>query len=736
MIKRIIYLLCFIPFAVACNPQATSQETIEQEQRQTVEKADISLEDIWMNGRFSAAGIWGMNPMKDGKSFSKIERGQFPSVVQYDFVTGDQLATIYDGTEHQLAFDSYQFNEDESKLFLGAETESIYRRSSKSQFYVYDVATGELTKLADGAKQSFPTFSPDNTKIAYVQENNLYYKDLTTNQTVAVTTNGKWNDVINGQSDWVYEEEFMITQAFAWSPNSEKIAYFSFDESNVKQFSMDYFGELYPEPYDFKYPKAGEQNSIVSTFVYDVPSAKTTEIETNKQADVYFPRMKWMPSNELVVVRMNRHQNKIELLKVNERTGTTSTLLEETNPYYISESVLDEMEFLSDGRFLWTSEQDGFKHVYLYDANGELIRQITSGNYDISTLYGVDEQEGKIYYQAAKQSPLNREVYSQSLNGGEAELLTLEQGWNSAQFTDSFDYFIHTYSNKNQPNIITVKTDEGELVRTLEDNASLKSEWAATGLSEKEFFIVETVDGTELNAWIMKPSYFEEGQEYPLLLFVYGGPGSQTVQNSWGSGNYWWHAYMAEQGYIIASVDNRGTGARGQEFKKMTYQELGKYEVEDQIAAAKHLGSLDYIDEQRIGIWGWSYGGYMSSLALFKASDVFSTAIAVAPVSNWRYYDTIYTERYMRTPQENASGYDDNSPINYVDGLEGNYLLVHGMADDNVHFQNTVDLISALNTAGKQYDLAIYPNKNHGIYGGNTRFHLFEKMTNFIVENL
>ena len=736
MIKRLTYLFCFIALFVACNSQSSPQETIPQEQSQTYTAPDFTLEDIWMNGRFSTSGVWGMNPMKDGQSFSKIERGQYPSIAKYDFATGNKLTTIFDGADHKLAFDSYEFNDDESKLFLGTGTESIYRRSTKSQYYVYDIANDELSKLTDGAKQSFPTFSPDNTKIAYVQQNDLFYKDLVNDNITAVTTNGKWNHIINGQSDWVYEEEFMITKAFAWSPDSEKLSYFSFDESGVKQFSMDYFGELYPEAYDFKYPKAGEDNSIVSTYIYDIASQEKTEIETGNMGDVYFPRMKWTPSNELIVFKMNRHQNEIQLLKASEETGSTTVLLEESNPYYVSEDVLDEMEFLSDGRFLWTSERDGFKHVYLYSSSGEMIRQITDGDYDVTSLYGVDEENNMIFYQAAKESPLNREVYSQPLSGGEATKLTSEDGMNSARFTDSFDYFIHNYSSTTQPTIITVRDRQGNEVRTLEDNEELKKEWSNLDLSEKEFFSFNTVDGQSLNGWMIKPSNFDENKQYPVLMFVYGGPGSQTVLNSWANSNYWWHAYMAEQGYIVASVDNRGTGARGQEFKKMTYQELGKYEVEDQIAAANHLGEMDFIDDSRIGIWGWSYGGYMSSLALFKANDVFSTAIAVAPVTNWRYYDTIYTERYMRTPQENAGGYDDNSPINHVEGLEGDYLLVHGMADDNVHFQNTVDLISALNAAGKQYDLAIYPNKNHGIYGGNTRYHLFEKMTNFILENL
>ena len=730
-------LFCIAIFISSCTPTQHTTQTSQNQSQTLAGEEVITLDDIWSSGKFSASGVWGMNALKDGQSFSKIENDFSPSVVSYSFKTGDKLKTIFDGKKHKLSFSSYTFSDDESKLLLATESEPIYRRSSKGQYYVYDTKTDQLTKLVEnGKKQSFPTFSPDASKIAYVQANNLYVKDLSSGKTTAITTNGQWNKIINGQSDWVYEEEFMITKAFEWSPDGQKIAYFSFDESAVKQFNMDFYGDLYPELYEFKYPKAGEKNSVVSTFVYNVANQQTTEINTGKNQDVYFPRMKWTPSNELVLFKMNRHQNELELLKANDQTGATSVLLKETNPYYISEDVLDEMEFLPNGDFLWTSERSGYKHVYLYDSKGQLKQQITNGDFDVTALYGFDKANNTIFYQAAAESPLQREIYSAKLDGSGASLLTPQKGTNSANFTDSFDYFIHTFSSATQPNVITVRNRKGEEVRVLEDNAQLKNRWDNLNLPKTEFTTIETTNGVQLNASVLKPTNFNAKNKYPVLMFVYGGPGSQTVTDSWAASNYWWHSYLTQKGYIVVSVDNRGTGARGQEFKKMTYKELGKYEVEDQIAAAKYLGNLPYVDANRIGIWGWSYGGYMSSLALFKGNDVFKTAISVAPVTNWRYYDTIYTERYMRTPQENASGYDENSPINHVDKLKGNFMLVHGMADDNVHFQNSVDLISALNAAGKQYELAIYPNKNHGIYGGNTRRHLYEKMTNFILENL
>jgi len=742
MLQRPLYCITILSFILfGCGAPKTVTETpIPQTVVETPVEEKISLADIWSTGKFSPQGVWGMNAMKDGQHFSRIERGRYPSIAKYNYKTGQKVSTILDGTMATTNFDSYTFSDDESKILLSTDTERIYRHSTKSNYVIFDTETGETMTLAEGAKQTYPAFSPDGKKVAYVQENNIYYKDLTTGTTHAVTTTGKWNDVIHGMGDWVYEEEFVLTRAYEWSPDSNQIAYFSFDENEVNMFRMDFYGDLYPSTYEFKYPKAGEVNSVISSHLYDLSANKTLDISTGDEEDIYFPRMKWTPGNDLVIFKMNRHQNELELHKVNQQTGSmtlnTSVFLKETNPYFVSEDVLDEMEFLPNGDFLWTSERSGFKHVYLYDADGTLKNQITDGEYDVTTLYGLDEENGKIFYQAAENSPLERQVYSINLDGTGKTLLTNEAGWSTAQFTDSFDYFIHRYSSTTQPTVIAVRDRTGKEVRTLEDNAGLKAEVDGLGLPTPEFFDFKTVDGTDLNGWMLKPENFDPNVAHPVLMFVYGGPGSQTVKNQWAASNYWWHTYLTQKGYIVVSVDNRGTGGRGQEFKKSTYQQLGKFEVEDQIAAAKYLGAQDYVDADRIGIWGWSYGGYMSSLALFKGNDVFKTAIAVAPVTNWRYYDTIYTERYMRTPQENPDGYDDNSPINYVDMLEGNYLLVHGMGDDNVHFQNTVDLISALNAAGKQYDLAVYPNKNHGIYGGNTRYHLFEKMTNFLLENL
>lgn len=737
MLKRLTFAICYMILSMSCSHQAVSAQAEHSSDSlsDTSRVASFSLEDVFYYGRFASTRVGGVQSMKEGKYFTAIVE-EHQKIGKFDVTTGRLVDIVFDAKPLDISFDSYAFNQDESYLLLAINQEKIYRHSTKSNYAIYHLASQSLQYINNdfSKKQSFPLFSPDGTKVAFVQENNLYYKELSSEKIVQITSDGEWNKMIHGMSDWVYEEEFMLTRAYEWSPDSKQIAYFSFDESHVPEFTMFYYGELYPEQYRFKYPKAGEENSKVTAHMYKVDTAQSIPVTVSNE-DMYFPRMKWTSSNELVLFRMNRHQNKLDLLTVHP-DGNTTLLFEEKNPYYISEDVLDEMEFLQDGSFLWTSEKFGHKHIYHYNQSGELIRQVTNGDWEVISLYGYDGKNKQLFYQSTEGSPLERRVYKVNIDGTGKELLTIDKGWNNATFTPDFSYFIHEYSNVNQPPVYTVKNKKGVTVRVLEDNESLKEDITSLQLPSVEFVTFTANDGLALNGYMIKPPHFSENEQYPVLQFVYGGPGSQTVTNQWTPRNYFWHAYLAELGYIVVSVDNRGTGARGQEFKKITYQQLGKYEVEDQIATAKQLAQLPYVDKSRIGIWGWSYGGYMSSLALFKGNDVFKTAIAVAPVTNWRYYDTVYTERYMRTPQENASGYDANSPISHVEKLKGNFLLIHGMADDNVHFQNTVDMITALNNANKQYDLAIYPNKDHGIYGGITRLQLYQKMTNFILENL
>jgi dipeptidyl-peptidase-4 len=586
------------------------------------------------------------------------------------------------------------------------------------------------------AKVRLATFNPTGDKVAFVVANNLYYKDFRTGETKIITQDGKWNEIINGATDWVYEEEFGFDKGFEWSPDGKKIAFYRFDESNVKEFTMtNYRDEMYPEYVTFKYPKVGEENSKVTIHFYDLATEKIRKVNMANPME-YVPRIKWTQDPEMLCVfNMNRHQNKLELLLANANTGDSRILMTEESQWYVD--IHDNLTFLENGKhFLWTSEKDGWNHIYLYKMNGQLDKQITTGEWEVTNFYGIDEDKGFIYYQAAKESPLRREIYMTGLKGRTAKLST-QSGWNQAQFSSTFDYYVLNYSTHNTPPVYTVFERNGQQVRVIEDNTQVREVQKNVDVLPIEFFSFETKDKVSLNGYMIKPANFNESQKYPVFMYQYSGPGSQQVVDRWqGRRYYWWLQMLAQEGYVVACVDGRGTGARGEEFKKMTYLELGKLETIDQIEAAKYLGSLSYTDPNRIGIFGWSYGGYMSSLCILKGNDTFKAAIAVAPVTSWKWYDSIYTERYMQTLKENESGYRDNSPIYFADRLRGNYLLVHGMGDDNVHFQHTAEMSNALINANKQFDTYFYPNRNHGIYGGVTRLHLFTKMTNFLEENL
>ncbi|MDA9808544.1 S9 family peptidase [Flavobacteriales bacterium] len=698
------------------------------------QKRDITLDDLWQNYTFYPSYIGGFNSMNDGEHYStieKTEKGQ--EIIKHQFKDGKKVRTLFSSADFDIQrINNYTFSDDEKQLLLSTETEKIYRHSSKSAYYIYNVFTDKLKKLTDD-KVMYATFSPNGEKVAYVFDNNLYIKNIRSEKITQVTTDGKKNHIINGASDWVYEEEFALVRSFEWSKNGDYLAYYKFDESNVKEFSMDLFkGGLYPTQEVFKYPKAGEDNSVVKIYTYNVKEAQSTFIYTEKDYE-YFPRIKWTNSPEkLVILAMNRHQNELDFIVANANDGSNKILFTEKDKYYID--VNDNLTFLPEDNFIWTSEKDGFNHVYLKDFEGGEI-QITKGDWEVTSFHGVDSNKMEIYYTSTEDGSINRSLFVQNLDTDEKRKLSTNLGTNSASFSNGLKYYMNSISTANSAPKFTLHKADGTQLKVLEDNAEFETKMEDFNLSEKEFFTIKTEDA-ELNAWMIKPPNFDENKEYPLYMFLYGGPGSQQVTNSFGWTNYYWYQMLAQKGYIVGCVDNRGTGGKGAEFKKMTYKELGKYETIDQINAAKYFGSLSYINANRIGIQGWSYGGYMSSLAITKGADVFSLAIAVAPVTNWRYYDNIYTERYMQTPQENASGYDENSPINHVDKLKGNYLLVHGSADDNVHVQNTMEMISALVKANKQFDLFIYPDKNHGIYGGNTRYHLYKKMTDFILNNL
>lgn len=672
--------------------------------------------------------------MNNGEHYVSLENSELGQKLNiYKYKDGEKVRTLFKSDEFDLKrITNYSFSNDEKKLLLETQTEKIYRYSSKSIYYVYNIFTDKLKKISDD-KLMFATFSPAGNKIAYVLDNNIYIHEINSGRTKQVTFDGQKNQIINGASDWVYEEEFGLVRSFEWAPDGEHIAYYKFDETNVKEFSMDLFkGGLYPTQEVFKYPKAGEENSVVRIYFYNLKEDKSTYIYTEKDYE-YIPRIKWTKnSNILALYGMNRHQNELDFVLADATSNTNRVLFTEKDNYYID--IHDNLTFLPDDNFIWTSEKDGFNHIYIKGLDGS-EQQITKGNWEVTSFDGVDSDKMELYYRSTEEGSINRTLYVHNLFTDKKRKLSTQIGDNSIKFSDNFKYYLNSYSNANTAPYYTLHKSNGEQLKVLEDNAEFNAKMKEFNLSKKEIFSIQTEDA-ELNAWMIKPPNFDSNKKYPLFMFLYGGPGSQQVKNSFGWTNYYWYQMLAQNGYIVACVDNRGTGGKGSEFKKMTYKELGKYELVDQINAAKYFGNLDYIDSKRIGIQGWSYGGYMSSLAITKGSDIFSLAIAVAPVTNWRYYDNIYTERYMQTPQENANGYDENSPINHVDKLKGDYLLIHGSADDNVHVQNSMEMISALVRANKKFDLFIYPDKNHGIYGGNTRLHLYQKMTDFILKNL
>jgi dipeptidyl-peptidase-4 len=626
---------------------------------------------------------------------------------------------------------------------IETDMEPIYRSSYFAYNYVYDRATKGVKPLADPAKskQRLATFSPDGSHAAFMRDNNLFVVDLATMQETAVTTDGEWNKVLNGAPDWVYEEEFEFTQAYQWSPDGKRILFLRSDESGVKEFDFTtYKHALYPSQYQFKSPKAGEANSVVSLHVYDLTSTKTTTLPLGTDAtDIYLPRFGFSNANSVWFMRMNRLQNE----KVISTVGlpppgamaklTAVEIYREQSPTYIE--VTNDLHFLNDGSFVLTTEKSGWNHILWCSKDGKVQRPITGGSWDVLEIKGVDEAGRRVLFAASMKVAWQEEIYSIGLDGKKLKELSPAGGCSDAEFSEGFKYFISTFSTANRPPLITLHDGNGKLVKTLKDNARLAETAKGFDLQPKTFLQIP-VGGITLNAWMIKPPAFDATKKYPVFMTQYSGPNSNEVLDQWDNRDLLWHELLAQKGYIVVCVDPRGTGHRGRDFRHITYGQLGKYEVEDQIAAAKWLGQQPYVDAARIGIQGWSYGGFMSANCISKGADVFKCAIAVAPVTNWRYYDSIYTERYMGLPQNNAGGYDDNSPINSVAQLKGKFLLVHGLADDNVHFQNSAEMISALVAANKQFDLMVYPDKNHGIYGGTTRAQLFEKMTDFLLENL
>ena len=700
----------------------------------------ITLEEIW-SGAFRTKGMDELNAMKNTNQYTVLNFNRSSRTTQidlYDYATLNKVATLIDTKNHPelKSIDNYTFDKQEKKILIATQSKPIFRHSFTANYFVYDIVAKKLQKFTDKAIQE-PTFSPDGNSVAYAFENNLYLTNLISGVTTQITKDGKKNAIINGITDWVYEEEFSFVKAFDWNADGTKIAFIRFDETNVPEFSMDIYNEgLYPTQNVFKYPKAGEKNAEVSLHIFDIKTNNVSTINLGNYTDFYIPRIKW--TNDAAVLSaqvINRHQNNLDLHFVNANTGKTKVVLNEKDAAYVE--VTDNLTFLKDNSFIWTSEKDGFNHIYHYDQNGKLKKQITKGNWEVTAYYGFDEKNKIIYYQSVENGSINRDVYAVSIDGKGKIRLSSKTGTNAATFSPNFQYFINTFSSATAAPYYSLNDSKtGKEIKKIQSNEGVEEKLAKYGVSPKEFFVLTTEKGHGLNSWMIKPKDFSASKKYPVLMFQYSGPGSQQVANTWNGTNDYWYFMLAQKGYIVVCVDGRGTGFKGAGFKKCTYKELGKYEVEDQIDAAKVIGKYSYVDASRIGIWGWSYGGFMASNCIFQGADVFKTAIAVAPVTSWRYYDSIYTERYMQTPQENASGYDNNSPINHVNKLKGNFLLVHGTADDNVHVQNTMKMIEALVQANKQFDWAIYPDKNHGIFGGKTRLQLYTKMTNFILEKL
>jgi dipeptidyl-peptidase 4 len=690
------------------------------------QKKLITLEDIYKNKTFRAEYV----PADFGQT------SKDPEVKPQDLK--DENGKLIGKPEDIIYSTKYP-----NTVLIRMGVESIYRRSTKAFVYLYDAVSKKLTKL-DNEKLMHPTLSPDGSKIAYVKNNNLYLYDIAAKSAKAITTDGKWNFIINGNCDWVYEEEFEFTQAYQWSPKGNYIAYYRFDETNVKEYQFTEFDNSYNKQYSYKYPKAGEENSKVEIHIYDVAGNRDVKAQYDT-GDIYIPRIKWtQDDNTLVVYWMNRHQDDLKLLMTSAQTGASHMLYEEKNKYFIE--INDDWWFLKDGKnFLFTSEMNGFNDVYLYSLDGKTKTQVTKSKFDVTDVNGVDEINKRIFFTMAWPRPMDRNLFVTDFAGKKTVQLTQGEGWHQVELNDSFTRFYDYHSDINTPQVVTLnditlnkkKEIVATLVKTVNESAKLKTKMDEYAIGKAEFIRVPNSKGDTLNGWMLKPSNFDPAKKYPILFCNYGGPGSQQVTNKFGTVSFW-HQLLAEKGFIIVSVDNTGTGGRGEEFRKKTYLQLGKLEIEDQIDAAKYLGNMPFVDKNNIGHWGWSYGAFMSSLAITKGSGVFTAAVAVAPVTSWRYYDNIYTERYMRTPQENPKGYDDNSPINFTDRIKGKYLIIHGTADDNVHFQNSVQMITALVKSNIDFESAYYPNKNHGISGGldNTTFHLWNKMTNWILENL
>ena len=703
----------------------------------------LTIEDI-NAGQYYARSIRGVTPMNDGEHYTQLSPDN-KRIVKYSYKTGKEVGVIFDvetARECNLEkIQGYIFSPDEKRILIETEREPIYRRSYSSVYHLYSVENNKLSELTEG-KIRIPVFSPDGNLIAFVRDNNIFLiKLLYGGSESQITKDGEINKVINGAPDWVYEEEFGYNSALTFSPDNKMIAYVRWDESNVKSFEFPmYKGDCpaymqyaeYPGKYTYKYPVAGEDNSKVSVKTFDIFSKVTRTMQLPIEDDAYIPRIRFTNNPEqLAIMTINRHQNRFDMYYANPRSGVCKLILRDESSWYIKESIYDNIKFY-DKYFSLLSEKDGFAHLYWYTINGTLVKQVTKGEFEVKSFLGWDEKSNTFYYVSNEGSPLRTAVWKTD-GKGRKTCLSQKEGTNNAMFSAGMKYFINFFNNTETPTEVTINDNNGKTIATLMDNADLKAKVAGMKMPEKEFFTFTTPEGYELNGWMMKPVDFDPSQKYPVLMFQYSGPGSQQVLDTWSVS---WETYMATQGYIAVCVDGRGTGGRGAAFEKCTYLSIGVKEADDQVSAAKYLGTLPYIDKDRIAIWGWSYGGYMTLMSMSQGSNVFKAGIAVAAPTDWRFYDTVYTERFMRTPQENKEGYDKASAINRIDKLHGKLLMVHGTADDNVHYRNMAEYCEELVQHDKYCDMQIYTNRNHNIMGGNTRNHLYKKLTNYIKENL
>lgn len=711
----------------------------------------MNIKDI-TSGAFSAQTISGINPIEGTDQYASISQDG-KQIIEYSFKTGKQTAVLFDVNntmgEKIDKFDGYILSPKGDKMLIRTNTERVYRRSYKADFYIYTIKSTKLEKLSEGGKQQVPQWSPDGNQIAFVRDNNLFLvKLLYDNAESQVTKDGKFNEIINGIPDWVNEEEFSFNCAYAFNADGTMLCWVKYDESKVKTYSLQLFKgekperseyEAYPGLYSYKYPKAGEDNSKVSVWSYDIKSHQTYKLQVPLAADGYIPRIKMMQEDpqKMIVYTMNRHQDEFNLYTVNPRSTVAQLLIKESSKKYVKEEAMEDV-IIGHNNILLPSDRDGYMHLYLYNMAGTQIRKIGDGNYDITAVYGYDEPTGDVYYQAAALNPHDRQVFVSHKNG-KTERLSNQEGWNSAIFSGDYKYFINTWSDYNTPYLYTLRDNNGKVLSTLEDNAELKQKIAQYGWTKKETFTFTTSEGVKLDGWMVKPANFDASKKYPVILFQYSGPGSQQVVNSWNVGSMGqggaFDYYLAEQGFIVVCVDGRGTGGRGADFEKSIYLTMGDLESKDQVETALWLGKQGYVDKDRIGIWGWSFGGFNTLMSMSEGRDVFKAGVAVAPPTNWKFYDTIYTERYMRTPKENPEGYAIN-PIERAGKLHGALLICHGVADDNVHPQNTFEYAEALVQADKDFKENYYTNRNHSIYGGNTRNHLLRQIANFFIEEL